>query len=563
MHNCAADPAAVGRSIVIMNWFANLSIRWKFQIGFFIVTMVTTIYNRLLASHELQKMVELAQKDGAPAAAVQAMIDNRSAYHLNSVWESGIEFALQFMLIALVANLFLKPILELCEALKAVEQGDLMHGVQVTRHDEVGILQRIFNDVIGKLSTILGNVEDSGKQMSQSAFQIATIAKETAEVSRQEEARAAEVVSETKSLSEVARVVQEQAGAAAERTREVQAKGNEGVAAVERNIAEMDATVGEVNRVSSEIGDLESAAAEITRIIDTIKEISAQTNLLALNAAIEAARAGEQGRGFAVVADEVRKLAERTTLSATEVTGIVATINDRVHQLRATMDAVVDRVHAGQAVAGETSEVMAAMSSVVAEAAQDNAAIVEASQKQMDQLAELEATLARLFATLDESSTKVETTAAIGDDLHHVSETMNEIMAGFNFPRTTLDEHRPDGEKRKFPRLERGMLVLVASQAGNGGMESMATDLSLSGMKLIVPKNLDKELPVNLSIQMPAETLEEYQKQKPLVVEARICWQRMENGRPTCGLEFKGLTQWQRDALGKVFGFYHRAPIYS
>ncbi|HEX8963803.1 MAG TPA: methyl-accepting chemotaxis protein, partial [Rhodocyclaceae bacterium] len=414
-----------------------------------------------------------------------------------------------------------------------------------------------------KLTAILGNVEDSGRQMSQSAFQIATIAKETAEVSRQEEARAAEVVSETKSLSEVARTVQDQAGAAAERTMEVQAKGNEGVAAVQRNIAEMDATVGEVNRVSGEIGDLETAAAEITRIIDTIKEISAQTNLLALNAAIEAARAGEQGRGFAVVADEVRKLAERTTLSATEVTGIVATINERVHQLRATMDAVVERVHAGQAVAGEASEVMAAMSNVVAEAAQDNAAIVEASRRQMEQLDELEATLARLFATLDESSTKVETTAAIGDDLHHVSESMNGIMAGFTFPRTTPDERRPAGEKRQFPRLERGMLVLVASQAGSGGMESMATDLSLTGMKLIVPKALNKELPVSLSIQMPAATLEEYQNQKPLVVDAGICWQRLEDGRPTCGLQFRALTQWQRDALAKVFGFYHRAPVYS
>ncbi|HEX8962828.1 MAG TPA: methyl-accepting chemotaxis protein [Rhodocyclaceae bacterium] len=547
-----------------MNWFTNLSIRWKFQIGFFVVTMVTTIYNRLLASHELQKMIELAQRDGAPATAVQAMIDQRAAYHFNSVWESGLEFMLQFLLIGFVASLFLKPILQLCEALKAVEQGDLTRGVEVTAHDEIGILQRIFNDVIGKLSRILGNVEDSGKQMSQSAFQIATIAKETAEVSRQEEARAAEVVSETKSLSEVARTVQDQAGAAAERTREVQAKGNEGVSAVQRNIAEMDATVGEVNRVSNEVADLATAATEITLIIDTIKEIANQTNLLALNAAIEAARAGEQGRGFAVVADEVRKLAERTTLSATEVTGIVATINDRVSQLRATMDAVVQRVHASQAVAGETSEVMAAMSSVVAEAAQDNAAIVDASRQQMEQLAELEATLERLFATLNESSTKVETTAAIGNDLHRVTETLNEVMSGFQFQRMIeVDAVKESGEKRKFPRLERGMLVLVASQDGTARMESLATDLSLSGMKLIVPKELDKDLPVTLSIQLPAENLNDYQNQKPLVIPARVCWQRVEDGRHACGVEFKDLVGWQRDELEKVFGFYHKAALYK
>ncbi|HEX8961395.1 MAG TPA: hypothetical protein VF801_00220, partial [Rhodocyclaceae bacterium] len=122
-----------------MNWFANLSIRWKFQVGFFVVTMVTTIYNRLLASHELQKMIELAQRDGAPATAVQAMVDQRAAYHFNSVWESGLEFMLQFLLIGFVASLFLKPILQLCEALKAVEQGDLTRGVAVTCHDEIGV----------------------------------------------------------------------------------------------------------------------------------------------------------------------------------------------------------------------------------------------------------------------------------------------------------------------------------------------------------------------------------------------------------------------------------------
>ena len=544
-----------------MNWFIKLSIRWKFQLGFFVVTMVTTIFNRLLASHELQTMVELAQQGGAPAAVIKAMVENREAYHFNSVWESGIEFAIQFMLIGFVAKLFLKPILQLCSGLQTVESGDLTRGIAVTAQDEFGVLQRVSSDVIDKLAGVLGKVEDSGKHMAQSAFQIATISKEIAEISHQEQSRSQAVNKETQALSDIARSVEAQASSAAEKTRVVEQRGREGVDAVQRNIEEMKTTASEVNRVSDNVAELATTAAEISRIIDTIKEIASQTNLLALDAAIEAARAGEQGRGFAVVADEVRKLAERTTHSAVEVTGIVDSIATHVSHLRQTMQVVVGKVQQSQSVAAETGEVMSGMASSVSEAAFASDSIVEASRHQMTQLTSLENTLSDLFLTLKESSAKVDTTAAIGISLHRVTAGLNEMMSGFRFQRETEHIARDDSDKRRHPRLKRGILVRVAQ--GGDELESLVSDLSMSGVRLTIPRLLQEGRPVKVSLLLPAESIDGYMQQEPLELLGKLCWQRKEEGRLRCGLEFESLSAEQRRGIERVFDFYKVNPEYA
>ena len=147
----------------IKNWFLGLSIRWKLQLGFFAVTMVTTLYNRWIASIELQKMIEIAQKGGASEQVVRQLQSDYSNFLFNSIWESGIEFALQFLLIGLLAAMFVKPIQALVEALKRVKAGDLTKGVEQTSRDELGQVQKGFNDVVEQLSSIMRSIASADR----------------------------------------------------------------------------------------------------------------------------------------------------------------------------------------------------------------------------------------------------------------------------------------------------------------------------------------------------------------------------------------------------------------
>ncbi|MBI5936554.1 MAG: methyl-accepting chemotaxis protein [Betaproteobacteria bacterium] len=543
-----------------MNWFLSLSIRWKLQLGFFAVTMVTTIYNRLLASHELGKMVEIARSGGVDARVIEALEANHGAYIFNSLWESGLEFVLQFLLIGVLATLFVRPIRALCDALKAVERGDLTKGVPHSSRDEIGLLESSFNSMLAKLNQILRNIDDSSKQMGLSSYQIATISQEISEVSQQEQSRSAEVSNATAELREISEVVQAQAGSALERVRQTEASARSGIAMVQTNIAEMDSTVQEVNRTAQSISELDQSADQIHQIINAIQTIAGQTNLLALNAAIEAARAGEQGRGFAVVADEVRKLAERTTDSAQEVAAIIEQLTGKVKQASATMDSVVEHVHHSQRQAAETSRVIEDMATAVGLTATANDEISEVARQQFERLGQLESTLDKLFHTLDESASKVQTTANIGRALHEVTEKIKDVMADFDFEKH-IDVAVVQHEKRHYPRVSH--TLRVDAMFGDEHIEGLCRDFSLSGLQLLLPRRLDNTDSLDLDIYVPYEDLARYQSQTPVRLAGRVVWSRGQDGGFLYGLEFANPSAQQLSGVRRCIEYFNAAAEFA
>ena len=538
-----------------MNWFMGLSIRWKLQFGFFMVTMVTTIFNRLLASHELEKMIEIAKTNNVADNVVQQLQANHATYIFNSFWESGLEFAIQFMIIGVVASMFVKPIRVLCVALESVKSGDLTTKVPNTSKDEIGILESSFNDMLHKLNNIMRNVQDSGKGMGQSAYQISTISREIAQVSVNEHKRSEEVSAATTRLHEISESVKQSAQHGMELAKETELQAQQGMSTLQTNIEQMNQTASEVNRASSEIAELATSAEQINNIVGTINAIAEQTNLLSLNAAIEAARAGEAGRGFAVVADEVRNLSKSTSSSLEEINTIINTVTNKVGQVASTMEDVVRQVKNNQEIASETRSTIEKMGKQVSESAAANNEIFGASENQLEQLVQLKQTLDKLFETMGESSSKVETTATIGEDLLGVTDRINELLAEFTFNHDEVIE-RDQNEHRDYPRIHEHLLVKIDN---NGHMiEGVSNDFSLSGIQIRLHNRIPERENVELKLYKPFDDAQQYEQQIPLKFNGAVQWEREADGYYIYGLKYNEITSEHKQFMQACFNYFNK-----
>ncbi|WP_122666161.1 HAMP domain-containing methyl-accepting chemotaxis protein [Pseudomonas viridiflava] len=257
--------------------------------------------------------------------ANQIVLRTDDVHNANVMLVGATIAALLFSILAawVITRLIVGPLMETLRNAEFVASGDLSHDMVITRKDELGQLQTSMQRMTVALRDLIGGIRDGVVQIASAAEQLSAVTEQTsAGVNSQkvETDQVATAMNEmTATVQEVARNAEEASEAAINASREAK-QGDDVVTQAMQQIGRL---AEEVSQSTVAMNDLQTESDKIGSVLDVIKSVAQQTNLLALNAAIEAARAGEAGRGFAVVADEVRSLAQRTQTSTEEIEGLI------------------------------------------------------------------------------------------------------------------------------------------------------------------------------------------------------------------------------------------------
>ncbi len=348
------------------------------------------------------------------------------------------DFASVAVLLALAMWLWLGAYFAIVEQIslfsteaRRMAAGDLTARVPETTRDEMSQLVRSFNDMADAFSALIRKTREGADRVTQASQEMARSASEISVASQQEADAASSMAASVEQMTVGITHISSSADDAGNVATEAGRLSNEGAAVVTRVVSEVRGVADAVAHAAEVVEELGRHSDEISKIVGVIKEVADQTNLLALNAAIEAARAGEQGRGFAVVADEVRKLAERTAKSTQEITTMIDAIQRGTRSAVESMKTGVERVEQG---VGLTEEAGVSMQAIHRGAGQVTQAVTDISmalREQSSAATELAQRVEQIAQMAEETSASVADNAGTARHLEALAEELQAEIRHF------------------------------------------------------------------------------------------------------------------------------------
>jgi methyl-accepting chemotaxis protein len=322
-------------------------------------------------------------------------------------------------------------------------EGDLTQRIPVRSRDEIGELSLGFNRFIDKLQNIIRQVKLNTTQLAAASHELASSAVQMARGSETQQRQTAQVVTAMQQMTTSVTEVSENSSSVARDARQAAGDARDGGRIVQTTVDMMRNLTEAVSVVAKGISQLGERSDQIGRIVSVIEEIADQTNLLALNAAIEAARAGEQGRGFAVVADEVRKLAERTTKATQEIAGTIAVIQQETMAAVASMDRGTAQVKQGVTATMEAGARLQQIIEGSERAADRITRIAAAAAQQAEANRQVNSSIHEIAKISHESACGAKESAKACEELSNLAMELESLVGRFNVENARVEVTLP------------------------------------------------------------------------------------------------------------------------
>ena len=318
------------------------------------------------------------------------------------------------------------------EVLAAVMHGDLTERLQVEQDDAVGELMQQVNAMIDELASLIHEVDTVSTQLSSAAQLAASSAEQMSSGAKGQAEQTTEVAAAIEEMSATVAASSQHADRSNEMAQRASELANNGEEVFDQTADGMQRIAGLVNTSAEKVTALGQSSAQIGEIIQVIEDIADQTNLLALNAAIEAARAGEHGKGFAVVADEVRQLAERTTAATQEIAEMITQIQEETEEVVTSMERGTGEVQNGLQLAEDASEALSEIVDSIGGMVTMIDQIAAASQQQSTATNQIAGNVESISAVADEVSHSTNNLTQMAVDMTQQAESLNGLIERFS-----------------------------------------------------------------------------------------------------------------------------------